>query len=112
MRSDFDKRVLGGGGVWYGPDLIVLIFLYVEGVDPKEIRDLYVRISSGGVVVTDSPLFCHEELSLSFRGDGQEVFFALCPEILKECKLDRYDTSFQVLNGVSVSRVMPIGVGV
>ena len=110
MRSDFDKRVLGRGGVWYGPDLIVLILLYVEGVDPKEIRDLYVRISSGGVVVADAPLFCCEELSPSFREDGQKVFFALCPRILEKCKDNRYDTSLQVLNGDSASRVMSIGV--
>ena len=109
MRSDFDKRVLGGGGVWYGSDLIVLVFLYVEGIT-DDLKNLHVSIFSGGVVVANVPLFCCEELSLSFREDGQEVFFALCPKILEKCKDNRYDTSFQVLNDISVSRVVPVGV--
>gem|GEM_PF-1577223 len=112
MRSNFDERVLGGGGVWYGSDLIVLIFLYVEGIDPNEMTDLHIRVCSGGRAVTDVPLMCHEELSQSFREDGQEVFFALCPGILGKLKGNKFDASFQVMSANALSRVIPIGVDV
>lgn len=110
MRSDFDKRVLGGGGVWYGSDLIVLVFLYVEGIT-DDLKNLHVSIFSGGrVFVDDKDLMVHQEVSECLRKDGQELWYVCFPDVLEKCRDNRFDSSFQILGDGFSSRIYPIAV--
>lgn len=111
MKSDLNERVLAAHGVWMNNTLVVLVFLYTGGIADGELKNLRVRIFSGGrVLINDKDLLVHQEISKCLRKDGQELWYVCFPDVLEKCRDNRFDSSFQILGDSFSSRIYPIAV--
>ena len=111
MKSDLNERVLAAHGVWMNNTLVVLVFLYTGDIADGELKNLRVRIFSGGrVLINDKDLLVHQEISECLRKDSQELWYVCFPDVLDKCRDNRFDSSFQILGDSFSSRIYPIAV--